>query len=147
MQALASWAETAEINRIEPGDTKLGFITSGICYQYVREAFPEASVLKLGMVWPLPGELIRRFAGMVDRLIVVEELDPFLEEFCRQIGVRVDGGKDLFGWEGELSQNKLAAALGRTLPETESFDEPVPARPPVLCPGCPHRGTYYVLSK
>jgi indolepyruvate ferredoxin oxidoreductase alpha subunit len=147
MRALEKWAETAPVNRVEMGDTRVGFITAGICYQYVREAFPEASVLKLGMIWPLPVELIRGFAEKVDRLIVVEELDPFIEEHCRQNGIPVAGGKDLFGYLGELSQAKIASALGREAAPSLDFGEAVPPRPPVLCPGCPHRGTFYVLSK
>lgn len=147
MQKLTEWAETADINRVEMGDTAVGFITAGGCYGYVREAFPDASVLKLGMVNPLPVRLIRDFAARVDTLVVVEELDPVIENHCRVHGIRVDHGKDLFGPVGELSQAKIAAAMG--LPEKPhlTFGEPIPGRPPVLCPGCPHRGTFYVLSK
>jgi indolepyruvate ferredoxin oxidoreductase alpha subunit len=99
------------------------------------------------MVWPLPVRLLRDFASKVDRLIVVEELDPFIEGHCRQNGIRVDGGKDLTGLLGELSQSKLAAALGKPVPPSLSLEDPIPPRPPVLCPGCPHRGTFYILQK
>lgn len=147
LRKLEELAEATRLNRVEMGDTKVGFVTAGICYQYVREVFPEASVLKLGMVYPMPVELIRDFASKVDRLVVVEELDPFIEEHLRKNGIRVDAGKDIFGLQGELSQSKLAGALGMETRNFKKFDEAVPGRPPVLCPGCPHRGTYYVLSK
>jgi indolepyruvate ferredoxin oxidoreductase alpha subunit len=113
----------------------------------VKEAFPGASVLKLGLVNPLPVKLIEDFAAKVDRLIVVEELDGVIEEHLRKNGIRVDGGKDLFGLLGELSQNKIRKALGAKLPDFKGYDEVVPGRPPVMCPGCPHRGLYTVLSK
>jgi len=147
MEKLRELAETSELNREELRDTSIGFVTAGICYQYVREAFPEASVLKLGMVWPLPVERIRAFSEKVERLIVVEELDPFIEEHCRSHGIRVGGGKDLTGLRGELSQSKLSAALGKDGKPSLDFGEPIPPRPPVLCPGCPHRGTFYTLHK
>jgi len=147
MNRLRELAETTPLNRVEMGDTKIGFITAGICYEYVREVFPNASVLKLGLVNPLPEKLIRDFAASVDRLIVVEELDGFIETHCRALGIRVDGGKDLFPLLGELSQVKIAEAMGAKIEATAPFAEDVPARPPVLCPGCPHRGLYYALSK
>lgn len=147
MQKLTALAETSPLNRIELDDTSIGFVTSGICYQYVREVFPHASILKLGMLNPLPVDLIREFASKVDTLIVVEELDPIIETHCRAHGIRVDGGKDRFGLLGELNQNKVAAAMGLSAKETLIFEESVPPRPPVLCPGCPHRGTFYTLSK
>lgn len=147
MQKLTALAETSPLNRIELDDTSIGFVTSGICYQYVREVFPHASILKLGMLNPLPVDLIREFASKVDTLIVVEELDPIIETHCRAHGIRVDGGKDRFGLLGELNQNKVAAAMGLSAKETLVFEESVPPRPPVLCPGCPHRGTFYTLSK
>ena len=147
MEALRAFAETTPLNRVEMGDTALGFVTSGTSYLYVKEAFPQASVLKLGLVNPLPVQKLRDFAAAVDRLIVVEELDGVIEAHLRQNGIRVDGGKDLFGPLGELSQNKIRAALGEALPESLSYGEPVPGRPPVMCPGCPHRGLFTVLSK
>lgn len=146
MQKLAELAETTELNRMELGDKSVGFITAGICYQYVKEAFPEASVLKLGMVNPLPVDLIRKFASQVETLYVVEELDPVIETHCKMHGINVQG-KAVFGLLGEYSQRKLAQALGRPTAETVEFDEVVPVRPPVLCPGCPHRGLFYTLHK
>lgn len=147
MDALRAFAETTPLNRVEMGDTSVGFVTSGTCYLYVKEAFPEASVLKLGLVNPLPVALLKDFAAKVDRLIVVEELDGVIEDHMRRNGVRVDGGKDLFGCLGELSQNKIRKALGAKLPDFKGYDEAVPGRPPVMCPGCPHRGLFTVLSK
>jgi len=147
MEALRAFAETTDLNRVEMGETDIGFVTSGTCYLYVKEAFPKASVLKLGLVNPLPVEKLRDFAGKVDRLIVVEELDGVIEAHMRQNGIRVDGGKDLFGYLGELSQNRIKRALGEALPAFKAYDEPVPGRPPVMCPGCPHRGLFTVLSK
>lgn len=147
MEKLRAFAEETSLNRVEMGDTSLGFVTSGTCYLYVKEVFPEASVLKLGLVNPLPVEKIRDFANRVDKLIVVEELDGVIENHLRANGIEVSGGKDLFGLLGELSQNKLAAAMGKALPESADFGEAVPGRPPVLCPGCPHRGLFTVLSK
>ncbi len=147
MLELQALAEVTPLNRVEMGDTSVGFVTSGTAYLYVKEAFPGASVLKLGMVNPLPVEKIRDFADRVDRLIVVEELDGVIEAHLRANGIRVDGGKDLFGFLGELSQNKLRAAMGAALPKFRTYDEAVPGRPPVMCPGCPHRGLFTVLSK
>ena len=144
---LTEYAETAGINRIEMGDTSVGYVTAGICYQYLRECFPNASVLKLGMVNPLPVKLIADFASKVDKLIVVEELDPVIETHLRSNGIRVDGGKDLFGLVGELSQNKILKALGMKTAPFRDFGETVPPRPPTLCPGCPHRGLFYTLGK
>lgn len=147
MQKLAEFAETSGLNRVEMGDPKIGIVTAGICYQYVKEAFPQASVLKLGMVHPMPVRMIQEFAKQVEMLYVVEELDPVIETHCRVNGIRVDGGKNLFGLLGELSQRKVAQALGKECPEPVLFGEKVPVRPPVPCPGCPHRGLFYVLSK
>lgn len=148
LKALATFADTAPCNRWERGtEKKLGIITSSTCYQYVREVMDESvSVLKLGMVWPLPKNLLREFAASVDRLVVVEELDGFLEEYCREIGLQVEG-KSLFSNIDELSQNKIAAALGKAPDVGMALEENIPPRPPVMCAGCPHRGLYYVLSK
>ncbi len=147
MARLAQLAETTPLNRIEMNDPKVGIITAGICYQYVKEAVPQASVLKLGLINPLPVGLIRQFAQQVETLYVVEELDPVIETFCRANGVAVTGGKELFGLLGELSQRKVAEKLGQPVPQGLQFGEPVPVRPPVLCPGCPHRGLFYTLHK
>jgi len=146
-QKLITFAETSGINRIEMGDPSVGYVTAGICYQYLRECFPNASVLKLGMINPLPVDLIAEFASKVDKLIVVEELDPVIETHLRSNGIRVDGGKDLFGFCGELSQNKILKALGMNTAPFVDFGETVPPRPPTLCPGCPHRGLFYTLGK
>ena len=145
--ALIELAEKTGLNREEMGDTSIGFVTSGTCYLYVKEAFPEASVFKLGLVNPMPVKRLADFAAKVDKLIVVEELDGVIEAHMRSHGIRVDGGKDIFGYLGELSQNKLRAKLGQALPAFDSYDEVVPGRPPVMCPGCPHRGLFTVLSK
>ena len=145
---ITAWAETASVNRIEPGtDRSMGVITSSTSYQYVKEAcgdrFP---VLKLGMIWPLPEKKIKEFAASVDKVVVAEELDGFIEAFCLGIGVKVTG-KELFPLEGEFSQNLVASALGLAVPEGRALGEPVPVRPPVMCPGCPHRGMFYTLSR
>ena len=145
---LIAWAETAEINRIEDGsDHKIGIITGSTSYQYVKEVcgdrFP---VLKLGMVWPLPEKKIRDFAATVDHLLVVEELDGFIEEHCRNLGLALSG-KDYFSCIDELSQNIVAEKLGLPVPAGTALDEPIPPRPPVMCAGCPHRGLFYTLKK
>lgn len=148
LKALALYADTAPCNRWERGsDRKLGVITSSTCYQYVREVCgSDVSVLKLGMIWPLPAGLLQEFAESVERVVVVEELDGFIETFCRNIGIKVEG-KQLFSDIDELSQNKVAVGLGLEVPVGIALDEAIPARPPVMCAGCPHRGLYYVLSK
>lgn len=144
---LIEFAENCEFNRVEMGDTSVGIITSSTCYQYVKEVFGDkASVLKLGMINPLPEKLILDFAAKVDKLVIVEELDPIIENHCRQLGLEVSG-KDLFPLEGEISQNMVAQKLGVPLNETKKLDEALPARPPVMCAGCPHRGLFYTLSK
>ena len=136
MKALAQYAEDCPFNRVEMKDTAVGVITAGICYQYVTEAMPQASVLKLGMVNPLPTKLIQEFAATVDTLYVVEELDGVIEQHCRAIGVQVIG-KERFSLLGEFSQRTIAQAVGLPLPESVAYPEAVPVRPPVLCPGCP----------
>ena len=148
MAALADWAETAEINRVEPGsDTRLGIVTSSTSYQYVKEVcgdrFP---VLKLGMVWPLPEKKLRDFAAGVEELVVVEELDSFIETYIRELGLPCSG-KDRFPLLGEFSQNLVAEKLGLPVPQSKALDVPIPARPPVMCAGCPHRGLFYTLSR
>lgn len=144
---LTAFAEHCEFNRVEMGDTSIGIITSSTCYQYVKEVFGDkASVLKLGMINPLPEKLILDFASKVDKLVIVEELDPIIENHCRQLGLEVSG-KDLFPLEGEISQNMVAQKLDVALNETKKLDEALPARPPVMCAGCPHRGLFYTLSK
>ena len=147
-EALREYAEEAPVNRVEPGsDDAVGFITSSTCYQYVKEIFGDRfGVLKLGMVNPLPVRKIRDFAAGVKKLIVVEELDGIIEAHCRTLGLDVSG-KELFSVLGEFSQNSLRAALGEAVPESRKLDEAVPARPPVMCAGCPHRGMFYTLKK
>jgi indolepyruvate ferredoxin oxidoreductase alpha subunit len=144
-KALAAWAEEAEVNRIEPGDPEIGIVTSGVSYQYVKEAFPEASVLKIGMCWPLPAGKIRRFAASVQRLVVVEELDPFLETAIRALGIHVVG-KAFVPMLGELSPALVRSSLTGEAAEVRP-PEVVPNRPPNLCPGCPHRALFRVLKK
>lgn len=144
---LSAYADDCPFNRAEMGDTKLGIITSSTSYQYAKEVFGEnASILKLGMVHPLPEKLILDFAAKVDRLVIVEELDPIIENHCRCLGLEVSG-KDLLPAEGEFSQNLIAEKLGVELPACRSLDEPMPGRPPVMCAGCPHRGLFYTLSR
>ena len=133
------------INRVEMGDRSIGFITAGIEYQYVKEAMPSASVLKLGMVYPLPMKLIKDFAAKVDKLYIFEELFPFIEEQVRAAGVECVG-KEIFTIQGEYSANMLRKAFGIAV-DTAAEDKTIPARPPILCPGCPHRATYSVLKK
>lgn len=133
------------INRIEMNDTSIGVITSGIPYQYVKEALPDASVLKLGLVNPLPRRLIEEFAAAVDRLYIFEELDPLIETQVKSWGINATG-KEIFTIQGEYSANMLRkAVLGQELDISEKTD--VPGRPPILCPGCPHRSAFTVLSK
>ena len=144
MAKMSADANRFAINRIEMGDTKLGIICSGGVYEYVKEALPEASVLKLGMVYPLPYEMIEKFAASVDRCIVAEELAPHIETLVKAHGIEVEG-KNIFPRCGEFSANLIRRCiLGKA--DTVAAAQ-VPARPPVLCAGCPHRGVFYVLSK
>ncbi len=144
---LIAYAETSPLNRVEMGDTSLGIITSSTSYQYVKEVFGDsASVLKLGIANPLPEKLIRDFAEKVDKLVVVEELDPIIENHVRSLGLEVSG-KDILPICGEFSQNLIAKALGKTVPQGRKLDEAIPPRPPVMCAGCPHRGMFYTLKQ
>lgn len=148
IKKLTVYAETSPLNKAEYHSSQIGIITSGMCYNYVKEAFGESvSVLKLGMVYPLPVKLIQEFASKVDKLYVVEELDPFIEEHCRSIGVSVIG-KELFPLCYEFSTRQIRTLItGEEGVPFTTPEEPVPVRPPALCPGCPHRGTFYVLKK
>ena len=147
MKKLADWAETASINRVEQGDTKMGIITSSTSYQYVKEVFGDTvSVLKLGMVNPLPEKLIKDFAAKVEKLVVVEELDPIIENHCKALGLTVSG-KDTLPICGEFSQNLIKKAFGKEVPESRAIGDAIPMRPPVMCAGCPHRGLFYSLNK
>lgn len=143
--AMAADGADMPINRVEMGDTKIGVITCGIEYQYVKEVLPNASVLKLGLVNPLPKQMILDFAAKVDELYIVEELDPIIEEQVRSWGI-ICHGKEIFTVQGEYSANMLRKAI---LHEELDLKTPaqVPARPPILCPGCPHRSVYTVLKK
>jgi indolepyruvate ferredoxin oxidoreductase, alpha subunit len=148
MQNLKDFAETFAENRVEINNTDVGIITAGMPYNYIKDVFPDYSYLKLGMVYPLPLELIRHFASCVKKLYVLEELDPFIEEQIRALGIKVTG-KEVFPYTNEFDPGIIEDAitghrkeLSRTLPYGE-----IPPRPPNLCPGCPHRGLFYVLGK
>ncbi len=147
-KALIEYAESTELNRVELGeDTSVGIITDSTSYQYAREVLGDkASILKLGMINPLPEKLIKDFAQKVDKVIVLEELDPIIENHCKQLGIKV-AGKDTFPICGEFSQNLVRKCLGMKEPEHITIEENVPARPPVMCAGCPHRGIFYILKK
>lgn len=147
-KALIEYAESTELNRVEMGeDTSVGIITDSTSYQYAREVLGDkVSILKLGMINPLPEKLIKDFAQKVDKVIVLEELDPIIENHCKQLGIKV-AGKDTFPICGEFSQNLVRKCLGMKEPEHITIEENVPARPPVMCAGCPHRGIFYILKK
>lgn len=147
MEDLKDFSNTSGINQIEWGDKKVGVITSGIAYQYAREAFGDVSYLKLGMVYPMPDELIKEFAAGVDEVIIVEELDPFFEEYVKKLGISVVG-KDKLPILGEFSTQLVKEkALGVVDSKESKITEEIPMRPPVMCPGCPHRGMFHVLKK
>ena len=147
-KALIEYAESTELNRVEMGeDTSVGIITDSTSYQYAREVLGDkVSILKLGMINPLPEKLIKDFAQKVDKVIVLEELDPIIENHCKQLGIKV-AGKDTFPICGEFSQNLVRKCLGMKEPDHITIEENVPARPPVMCAGCPHRGIFYILKK
>ncbi|HLA80095.1 MAG TPA: thiamine pyrophosphate-dependent enzyme, partial [Thermoleophilia bacterium] len=153
---LAEYAETSPFNRIEMGDKRVGIVCCGAAYAYTREAFPEASILKLGMTYPLPVKLIAGFRAQVEMLYVVEELDPFLEDLIRLQGINVDGGKEIIPICGELDPGLVARALnGAGVPGVNEslLNVPTPVaddlvgRPPTMCPGCSHRGVFNILKK
>ncbi|MCD4738068.1 MAG: indolepyruvate ferredoxin oxidoreductase subunit alpha [Anaerolineae bacterium] len=155
LQAVAEWAESAAINRLEWGDKRIGVLSTGIAYQYVREIFAGYSILKLGMSYPLPLDKIRAFATEVEELIVVEELDPFIEDQLRAAGIKVAHGKDIFPLCGELTLAKVRAGAiqagvpveplpGKVAPLAELA---IPSRPPALCPSCPHRAFFYNMAR
>ncbi len=147
-QALIEYAETAEINRIEAGESNTyGFITSSTSYQYIKEVMGDKyPVMKLGMIWPMPVKKIKDFAASVETLVIVEELDGFIEAHCRNLGIDCIG-KEKFSCIDELSQNKVAAILGESYDNGVALNEAIPPRPPVMCAGCPHRGLFYTLKK
>lgn len=155
---IAVWSESCGLNKVELcGSSKIGIITHSTSYQYVKEVFGDkVNVLKLGLVNPLPENMIRDFASKVEILIVVEELDPIIEDFCRTLGLKNEiHGKDILPICGEFSQNLLRKNLKAYLPENQNISEEkafnlnleLPVRPPIMCAGCPHRGIFYVLSK
>jgi indolepyruvate ferredoxin oxidoreductase alpha subunit len=154
IERLAAFAEAFPANRAEWHDRDLGIVTCGVAYQYAREVFPHASILRLGMTYPVPPALIRDFAAQVGRLIVLEELDPFLEEEIRLLGVTCEG-KSIFPMCGEFDPRVVreSAIDAGLLPESArvpvaELDKPeIPPRPPVLCPGCPHRSVFHILNK
>ncbi len=147
-EKLTVLAETSSLNRIEwAEDKKLGIITSGTSYDYVKEVFGDSvSVLKLGLVNPLPVDLIKGFAEKVERVVVIEELDPVIENHCKALGIDVDG-KNILPICGEFSQGLIAKAFGLDEKKFTKNEEAIPVRPPVMCAGCPHRGLFYILSK
>ncbi len=145
-EKLRGFAETFPENRTEAGDPAMGFITSGTSYLYVKEAFPEASILKLAMVNPLPAELIKNFAARVEKLYVVEDLDPFLETQIKAMGIACHG-KDLVPAIGELNTAIIRKAITGGPGKTVFAPVDLPARPPNMCAGCPHRGLFYNLNR
>ena len=149
MKDLEKWSETSGVNRIEKADSKTGIITSSTSYQYVKEVLGDSvNILKLGMVNPLPSDMIRKFAEGLEKLIVVEELDPIIETFVRGLGLKCEiHGKDMFPICGEFSQNLVAAAFGKEVHAGKKLDTAIPVRPPIMCAGCPHRGMFYALNK
>ena len=160
LNAMKEEVSSSAANVVEWGERSLGIIAEGIAYQYVRELAPQASVLRIGWVWPFPDSLIREFAAGVKKVLVVEELDPILEEHVRSLGIACEG-KSVVPAIGELSSDRLASALGgngntptavrgqaaAVTKAAEAAAEGLPARPPVLCPACPHRGIFYALGK
>ncbi len=148
LEALRAYAETTPCNRWEKGESSdIGIITHSTSYQYVKEVCGDKyPVLKLGMAYPMPDKLLKDFAATVRLLVVVEELDGFIEEHCRSLGLALCG-KDYFSPIGELSQNIVAEKLGLPTKPGVKLDTPIPARPPVMCAGCPHRGLFYTLAK
>ena len=146
LNRIAEDANSFPVNRVEYGDRSVGFITSGIAYQYVKEAMPQASVLKLGILNPLPRKLIEEFAANVEKLYIFEELEPVVEEQVKSWGISKAVGKELFTRQGEYSADLIRS---RVLGRTDLADAPakVPARPPILCPGCPHRSVFNALKK
>ncbi|MBR6296208.1 MAG: indolepyruvate ferredoxin oxidoreductase subunit alpha [Treponema sp.] len=154
MKDIEEWSLTSGINRVEKAAngaelSDVGIITSSTSYQYAKEVLGESvNILKLGMVNPLPAKLIRDFAKGLKKIIVIEELDPIIENFCRTLGLDAEiHGKDLFPICGEFSQNMIAAAFGKNVVPGKKIDAEIPVRPPIMCAGCPHRGMFYALSK
>ncbi len=147
MEKLTEYANKSPLNTIELHTSVKGVITSGIAYQYAKEALGSSvSYLKLGVVNPLPDDLIKEFASNFDEIYVIEELDDIIETRCKKLGIECKG-KELFGYIGELSQSIVAEKMTGSVKAFQSFEEDTPVRPPVMCAGCPHRGLFYCLSK
>ncbi len=146
-EAIREFSENCIYNSVEYGDGEIGVITSGCSYLYVKEALGEdVSILKIGMPNPLPEKTIKEFACKVKKLYIIEELDPIIENYVKSLGIECVG-KELFSPLGEFSQEVVAAAFGKKLPECVSADSAIPNRPPMMCAGCPHRGMFYTLAK
>jgi len=145
LDRVRAWNEASDLNRIEKGSVQRGVICDGVAYQYAREVFPDASFLKLGMVWPFPQDLVRRFAETVDELVVIEEVDPFIETQVHALGIKATG-KEKLPRTNELSPRVLRKALSGTAAPVEPEPD-LPKRPPALCPGCPHTGIFWALQK
>ncbi|ADQ04843.1 indolepyruvate ferredoxin oxidoreductase, alpha subunit [Caldicellulosiruptor owensensis OL] len=148
LRDLKEFAETLKINKIDTGTKEIAFIASGIAYQYIKEAYPDAWVLKLGMVWPLPEKMIKDFCSKFDKVYIVEELDPFLEENIKALGINNIVGKEIFKLTGEYSPSFIKKSIeNREIDIPYKVNQALAPRFPVLCPGCPHRGIFYVLGK
>ena len=154
MRDIEEWSLTSGINRVEKASdgaelSDVGIITSSTSYQYAKEVLGDGvNILKLGMVNPLPSKMIRDFASGLKKIIVIEELDPIIENFCRTLGLDAEiHGKDLFPICGEFSQNLIASAFGKSIVPGKKLDVNIPVRPPIMCAGCPHRGMFYALNK
>ncbi len=148
IKALSEFAETTELNKVEENGSKIGVVTAGIAYMYAKEALGDSvDYLKLGMVYPLPEKKLLDFAKKYDKVYVIEELDPVIENHLKALGIKCIG-KEVFTLLGEYTPAMIkAAVLGEAAPEYAEIDEAIPVRPPVMCAGCPHRGTFYVLKK
>ena len=149
IKALKEFAETSPLNEIENNGAKIGVITAGVAYVYAKEALgKKADFLKLGMVYPLPDKKLKEFASKYDKVYVIEELDPVIEDYCKSIGINNIIGKEKFTLLGEYTPNMIRTTiLGEDAPKALKYDGAIPVRPPVMCAGCPHRGTFYVLKK
>ena len=145
---LKEYAEKSDLNVVEDNNSKIGVISAGIAYMYSKEALGDkADYLKLGMVYPLPENKIKEFCKNHDKVFVIEELDPFIEDYCKSLGLTVYG-KDMLTLLGEYTPSMIKKAVfGEEEPEVLQASEPIPVRPPVMCAGCPHRGAFYVLKK
>ena len=147
MRAIAEYGENCPLNTVEYNDSEIGVVTAGICYQYAKEALGDkVSYLKLGIVNPMPVNIIKDFAAKCKKIIVIEELDDVIETHCKKNGIACQG-KELFGWLGEINQVIIRDKVLGIKPEFDTFEDTVPVRPPVMCAGCPHRGLFYCLSK